>query len=300
MCLGNNRFTDTGNGAAGCQCVDRQVHAVKSALCHRATFVGNFADQKRLALVAVPTVDDGRDVQIDNVAFLQDIVAGDPVADDLVDARAATFRIVLVPQRRGLVTIVDRPLVDHLVDFGRLDTHFDLGPDIVHQHGVDAAGASHRITLGIVKNQFSLLLQHAVHIPYRFGAGHARPPSLDSAVAIPTHRSCSYRTNRKVRHVEWKPPKDRFFDGRGIGSHVTIVSAHRSILRPLPRMRSAGKVASGCASRDKTGRIKGNRQIRKKPRRRGAVRTGDREGPHRRGLERHFRVRARVPSQLDF
>ena len=49
-------------------------HAVKSALRDRPAFFADVANHERFALIAVPAVDDRRQVDVDDVAFLQHVV----------------------------------------------------------------------------------------------------------------------------------------------------------------------------------------------------------------------------------
>src|SRR5690606_9081379 len=55
----------------------------------------DLADRVHPAAIAVPTVDDDRMVDVDDVAFLQNLVAGNAVADDVVDRGADRLGVAL-------------------------------------------------------------------------------------------------------------------------------------------------------------------------------------------------------------
>lgn len=149
MSFGGDRFADGGDSAARCQLINRKVHAVEGALRDGSFFLGHFTDQEGFALVPVPAIDDGRDVDVDDIAVFQDRGIGDPVADDFVDANAATFGVLLVPQGGRLVAMIVGPLMDHFVDFEGRDSGLNVGPKEIHQFGVHAAGTPHHVALGV-------------------------------------------------------------------------------------------------------------------------------------------------------
>lgn len=174
MSLRDDRFADGGDGASRCQGVDRHVHAIEGALRHGLAFLGYLADQKRFTLIAVPAVDDGGHIDVDDVAFPKLLFAGNAMTDDFVNARAAAFGIVLISQRSGFVAVIESPLRDHLVDFARRDSGLDVRSDVIHQAGVHAAGVTHGILLTFIEDEFSLLLQHSCHSPFDSSGRDAR------------------------------------------------------------------------------------------------------------------------------
>lgn len=169
LCFGDNRFSDPRHRASRRQSLDRQVHAVEGALRHASMFFRDVADQKRLTLISMPTLNDRGDVDIHDVSVAKRIVSGDTVTDYLIDACAAAFGIVLVAQCCRFVAVINGPLIDHLIEVPGGDSLDNVGAYIVHQHRVDTPGAAHRFLLVLIENQFFLLLQH--HVP-----SSVRPP----------------------------------------------------------------------------------------------------------------------------
>ena len=66
---------------------------VESCLHQTFCTVANRAYQKRFRLVAVPAIDDRRDIHIDNVTIFQRTSIRDAVADDFIDTRTNGLRI---------------------------------------------------------------------------------------------------------------------------------------------------------------------------------------------------------------
>src|SRR3546814_8501849 len=62
-----------------------------------------FAANIHAAAVAVPAVDQRRHVDIQYVAFLELLIAGNAVADDIVERDAAAMRIAAIAQDRKSV-----------------------------------------------------------------------------------------------------------------------------------------------------------------------------------------------------
>ncbi|MNN46538.1 hypothetical protein D3C81_1609220 [compost metagenome] len=102
------------------------------------------ADGEHLAGVAVVTVLDHRDVDIDDVAILQRFVVGDAVADDVVDRGADRLGEALVVQRRGNGLLhVDDVVVADAVQFVGSDAGLDVFADHFQHFGGQAAGDAH-------------------------------------------------------------------------------------------------------------------------------------------------------------
>ena len=75
-------------------------------------FAGS-ADDKGLRRVAVPAVDNAGAIDVDDVTVLEDQRSGNAVANDVVDARAATFGIggvllAAIAERGALVPVRGR------------------------------------------------------------------------------------------------------------------------------------------------------------------------------------------------
>ena len=77
----------------------------------------HFADQKGLGLVTMPSVYDRCDIDINNIAVLQNIVARDSVADHFVDAGATTFGIAQVAEGCGRVLVLVGKVDDESIYF---------------------------------------------------------------------------------------------------------------------------------------------------------------------------------------
>jgi hypothetical protein len=88
-------------------------------------------NKKHLAGITVKTVLDHRDVDVDDVAVLKNLIPWDPVADLMVDRGADRFRETPIVQwgRDGLLHVDDVSVADAIQFFG---TH--AGPDMIADH----------------------------------------------------------------------------------------------------------------------------------------------------------------------
>ena len=102
--------------------------------------------RERLAAVPVPAVDDGGDVDVDNVPVPQPVIAGDTVADDLVHAGADAGRVilpavnVLVAQGGGAVAVLRGVGVGDLVQLAGPRPGDHVRADHVHQARIERPG----------------------------------------------------------------------------------------------------------------------------------------------------------------
>jgi hypothetical protein len=104
-------------------------------------------------LVAVPPFDDGGDIDIDDVAIAEFVLAGDAMADDVIDAGATALGIPLVAECGGAIAVLERPLVSELVDLFGGDAGGDERAEVVQQRGVSSSCGPHQIALGVIENR---------------------------------------------------------------------------------------------------------------------------------------------------
>src|SRR5437762_5521381 len=90
--MANDWISDVRDAAVGLEVVNGEPKALERTLHHAAGQVRWHADDERLARIAVPAVNDAREIDVDDVALFEDVVARNAVADDIVDARAAARR----------------------------------------------------------------------------------------------------------------------------------------------------------------------------------------------------------------
>ena len=85
-----------------------------------------------------------------DVAVLQDLVARDAVADDMVDRGADGPGEAAVAERRGDGAVVADEIVAQPVQFSGRDARFDIGRDEVQRFGGKPAGTAHAVEFGRV------------------------------------------------------------------------------------------------------------------------------------------------------
>src|SRR4030095_2503187 len=99
---------DVANGVAGPRLLDAEHQALVGDIDELAGLQGYVTDEIHAAGVAVPAVEDRGHVDVDDVAVLQDLIAPNDVADDMVDRCAAALGVAAVAERRR-----DRPALQH-------------------------------------------------------------------------------------------------------------------------------------------------------------------------------------------
>jgi hypothetical protein len=101
------------------------------------------------ARIAMPAVLDDRNVDIDDVALLQSLVAGNAVTDDMIDRGADGFRKAAVVERCGNRLLhIDDVVVAAIVQFVGRHAGHDVGRDHIQHIRRETAGHSHLLLLG--------------------------------------------------------------------------------------------------------------------------------------------------------
>ena len=102
----------------------------------------DLADAEHAARIAKVTVQDRRAVDVDDVALVQHIrIAGDTVADNVVDRGAHALGIALVVEVGRRAAVLDGVVVDHLVDLVGGHARGDVLADVVEHANVDGGRA---------------------------------------------------------------------------------------------------------------------------------------------------------------
>ena len=94
-----NGMADIAQSHARSDHLDTDAHALVTDPCYTPRDNRRLTDEKHLAGVAVITVLNDRDIDIDDVAVLEDLAAGDAVADLVIDRGTYRFRKPVVIER---------------------------------------------------------------------------------------------------------------------------------------------------------------------------------------------------------
>ena len=121
---------------------DPALHRSARALDERSRPSVDLADRVGRVRVAVDAVEIGGDVQVDEVALLEDGRVGDAVADDLVDRGADRFGEAHVAQAGRVGAVVAHVLVGYTVELVGGDTGGDDGGGLGHSAGGHPAGGA--------------------------------------------------------------------------------------------------------------------------------------------------------------
>ena len=107
-----------------------------------------FPDDEHAGSVGIVTVENGRHVDIDDVALLQNLIfAGYAVAHHFVDGGAYAFGKAFVVERCRNGAVCYRVVVDHTIDFGGRHSGFDFFGYQVEYTGVDGTAAAYAFDL---------------------------------------------------------------------------------------------------------------------------------------------------------
>ena len=137
-------LADVAEELPGGHLLDPQPHALECHLGQSFCLDRGLADEKHPAGIPVKAVLDDRDVDIDGVPRLELPLAGDAVADHVVDRRADGFREAAVVERgRDRVLSAGDVFVADRVQFTGRDARFDMLADHVQDVGRQAAGDPH-------------------------------------------------------------------------------------------------------------------------------------------------------------
>ena len=101
------------------------MHGVERALADGASFIADLSDEERFRLIAVPAIHNTGDIDIDDIAILENVVAGDPMADDVVDAGADGGGIAVVVEGGRFGAEGEGAVVDGVVEIHGRDTGLD-------------------------------------------------------------------------------------------------------------------------------------------------------------------------------
>jgi hypothetical protein len=126
---------------------DAEGEAVAGGLGDLDGVLGRRAHVERCGRVPVEAFEERRDVDVDDVAVLQHLAAGDAVAHDRVDAGADALGKAVVVERRRTRAPTDRVLVDDAVDLLRRHADAELLPDELERLGCHPAGDAHALDL---------------------------------------------------------------------------------------------------------------------------------------------------------
>ena len=199
VCMGLDGFADVAHAAAILDGLDAQAQALLGDLDELFHVGLGSADEEGLGGVAEPAVDDGADVDVDDVALLQlQRFGGDAVAHDLVHRGADAARVPVVVEGPVGVAPLRRPGDGDVVEFLGADPWLHEGADMVKHLGRDAAGATHAIELGRRQQHNSLRGLHNHREAIRWGWGLGNVACVLRSPAIGRHPIGHDRARRPV------------------------------------------------------------------------------------------------------
>jgi hypothetical protein len=156
--VANNRFTNARNQTLRSDCLNRDVQAFESALSHAFGLRVNVSDQKRLGLIAVPTLDNGRQINIGNITGFQLVITRNSVTNHIIDTDTTAFgkRVFVsrISKTGRRMAMIEGVLVNQRIEPGGRDAGLNVGSNEVHQLRVESARLAHHIALSFRKSVF--------------------------------------------------------------------------------------------------------------------------------------------------
>ena len=142
-------MADVAERRAGAHLADAAHHRLERGVDEPLGEHGRLADEVHAAGVAVPAVLDDGDVDVDDVAVLEDLArARNAVADHVVDRGAERLRKALVADvGRDRLLHVDDVLVGDAVELLGRDAGLDVLAHELEHLGGEAAGDAHLLDL---------------------------------------------------------------------------------------------------------------------------------------------------------
>ena len=130
-----DRGADVAQPGAGLCRLDPQHQAFVGHIDQALRLQRNVADIIHPAGIAVPAIEQGGYVDVDDIAVLQRLLARNTVADHMVDRDAAAMRIAAIPHRRGHRAPGQRAFAHEIVERRGGDARHHQFFDIVEDAG---------------------------------------------------------------------------------------------------------------------------------------------------------------------
>ena len=144
---GLDGVTDIAGGGAGLHHGDAAHHGFIGDLDQALGFALHLADVIHAAGIAMPAVQDDRHVDIDDVALLERTVAGDAVADDVIDRGAERMAVAAIAEARGQGAVIERVFEGKSVERRRGHARLHFGNQKVQHLRRQPAGPAHALEI---------------------------------------------------------------------------------------------------------------------------------------------------------
>ncbi len=169
---------DVAEGVAWLHLSQAAFDAFISDVDQAASLGGDRADLVHARGVAVPAVQDRRDVDIDDVAFAQGLFRRNAVADDVVGRNAHGVLIAAIEDAGRQGAVVEDEFARQIVELRRHHARHHIGDQHVETIGGQAAGLAHacEILIGMDADGFGTgeeigVCDHARNIDCEAGFG---------------------------------------------------------------------------------------------------------------------------------
>ena len=136
---------DIANCVAGFGLFDPQHQAFIGHFDQPPRLQRHVADEVHAARIAVPAIEQRGDIDVDDVAVLQLLVARNAVADDMVDRGAAAVREPAIAEGGGQRIFAQHMRADDVVEFTRCDAGDDVRDQAVEHFGSEFPRRAHAV-----------------------------------------------------------------------------------------------------------------------------------------------------------
>src|SRR5476649_629090 len=138
-----DRGADVAGGGAGADGGDAAHHGLVRHLDQAFGAARNFADGEHAAGIAVPAVEDQRHVDVDDVALFKRLVAGNAVADHVIERGAGRLLVAAIHQRRRQGAVIERIFQHQFIYFFGRHARLDMLDEHIETSRHQLPGLAH-------------------------------------------------------------------------------------------------------------------------------------------------------------
>lgn len=111
-----DRLADVAERSIGSDSFDAEPYALFGCTDESTIFLAHIADEESCIGVTMHSVEEARDVEVDDVPILENRRVRNAMTDHLIERRAHTLGIPVVIQRTRVRTVLDDQFVDEDID----------------------------------------------------------------------------------------------------------------------------------------------------------------------------------------
>ena len=136
---------------------DGPHHRLMGDLGQAAGFHRWLTDPEHPAGIAIPSIQNDGNIDVEDITILQHLFRGNAVADNMVDRNTGGFGKALIVERGRGCAMIGNVLVALIIQFQRGDTAFDKRRDEIQHFGRQPACTAHALKTAFIMNGYRFL-----------------------------------------------------------------------------------------------------------------------------------------------